>query len=402
MISLFLQVAQSRRFIIKSIILHNILESIPVGLLVINPDGEIVTSNDAASRILGYACRIFEGKGWGDLFLEDSRNQTFNQVILDVIQEKKVNLHRRVPYIQPGGKTLQLSITGSFLNENEQVAGIVLILHDVTEIQLLHEREKRVLREKHRLERERAEGLTRLAMAIAHQIRNPVMSIGGFAMRILNKIDENSAISAYLKNILSDSRRLESIVKVVSEYTRIPVDNPVTTVTVPLTTIFEKEIARLEAKAVELSKRVTWSLSLSMVDFPVDPALFRRAIYEVLLNAMEFLKNDEGSVKILLLEEDNGLLMEIVDNGVGISEKDMPYIFDPFFTTKAVGVGMGLCFVRRIIGEHGGDVRIDSEPGKGAKVIMRLPHPLPEPVKTIQGRNYGRHPYKNDRVRFGG
>jgi signal transduction histidine kinase len=52
----------------------------------------------------------------------------------------------------------------------------------------------------------------------------------------------------------------------------------------------------------------------------------------------------------------------------------MPYVFDPFFTTKAVGVGMGLCLVKRIIGEHGGDVRIASEPGKGAKVIVRLPN----------------------------
>jgi len=342
-----------------------------VGLLVINPGGEIVTSNDAASQILGYACRMFEGKGWGDLFLEDSRNQAFNQVILDVIQEKKVNLHRRVPYVQPGGKTLQLSITGSFLKENEQIAGIVLILHDVTEIQLLHDREKRVLREKHRLERERAEGLMRLAMAIAHQIRNPVMSIGGFATRILSKIDENSLIGAYLKNILSDAERLEAIVKVVSEYTRIPAAKPVK---VPLSDIFEKEIARLQTKAAELSKRITWSLELSMVEFSVDPVLFRRAIYEVLLNAMEFLESDEGSVEIFLLEEDNGLLMEIIDNGAGIAEKDMPYVFDPFFTTKAVGVGMGLCLVRRIIGEHGGDVRIDSEPGKGAKVIMRFPN----------------------------
>jgi methyl-accepting chemotaxis protein len=174
-----------------------------------------------------------------------------------------------------------------------------------------------------------------------------------------------------LKNILSDAERLEAIVKVVSEYTRIPAAKPVK---VPLSDIFEKEIARLQTKAAELSKRVTWSLELSMVEFSVDPVLFRRAIYEVLLNAMEFLESDEGSVEIFLLEEDNGLLMEIVDNGAGIAEKDMPYVFDPFFTTKAVGVGMGLCFVRRIIGEHGGDVRIDSEPGKGAKVIMRFPN----------------------------
>ena len=348
-----------------------------MGLLVINPGGEIVTSNDAASEILGYACRVFEGKGWGELFLEDLKNQAFNQIILDVIEEKKVNLHRRVPYVQPGGKTLQLSITGSFLRENDQIAGIVLILHDVTELQLLHDREKQVLREKHRLERERAEGLTRLAMAIAHQIRNPVMSIGGFAMRILSKIDENSPIAVYLKNILSDADRLEAIVRVVSEYTRIPTAKPVH---VSISDILERVMIQLQAKAAELSKRVTWSLELSVVEFAVDPALFRRAIYEVLLNAVEFLKRDEGSVTIFLSEEQNGLLMEIVDDGIGISEKDMPYVFDPFFTTKAVGVGMGLCFVRRIIGEHGGDVRIDSEPGKGTKVIMRFPNQVPAQV----------------------
>jgi len=347
-----------------------------VGLLVINPDGEIVTSNDAASGILGYACRTFEGRAWGELFLEGSGNQAFNQVILDVIKEKKVNLHRRVPYVQPGGKTLQLSITGSFLREDDQIAGVVLILHDVTELQLLHDREKQVLREKHRMERERAEGLTQLAMAIAHQIRNPVMSIGGFAMRILNKIDGNSLIAAYLKNILSDAERLEAIVRVVSEYTRIPTAQPVR---VSVSDILEREMVQLQAKAAELSKRVTWSLEFSAVEFVVDPVLFRRVLYEVLLNAVEFLKGDEGSVTIFLSEEKNGLLMEVVDNGVGIAEKDMPYVFDPFFTTKAVGVGMGLCFARRIISEHGGNVRIDSEPGKGTQVIMRFPDQMPRP-----------------------
>jgi len=357
----------------KPIILHNILESIPVGLLVISPDGEIVTSNDAASHILGYPCRMFEGKGWGDLFLEDLRNQAFNQVILDVIQEKMVNLHRRVPYVQPGGKRLQLSITGSFLHENEQVVGIVLILHDETELQMLHDREKRVLKEKHRLERERAEGLMRLAMAIAHQIRNPIMSIGGFANRTLSKIGENASIAPYLKNILSDAERLEAIVKVVNEYTRIPPAEPVH---VSLSDMIEEEVSRLQTKTIELSKRVSWSLNFSDVTFSVDPALFRRAVYEVLLNALEFIKGDEGSVGVFLSKEENGLLMEIVDNGIGISVSDLPYVFDPFFTTKAVGVGMGLCLVRRIVAEHSGDVRIDSRSGKGAKVVVRIPDPV--------------------------
>ncbi len=360
----------------KSIILNNILESIPVGLLVINPEGEIVTSNDAASEILGYACRMFEGKGWGDLFLEDLRNDAFNQVILDVINEKKVNLHRRVSYVQPGGKTLQLSVTGSFLRENEEIAGVVLIFHDVTELQLLHEREKRVLEEKHRLERERAEGLMRLAMAISHQIRNPVMSIGGFAMRILGKTGEDSSFAGYLKSILSDAERLEAIVKAVGEYTRMSMSKPANAL---LSEIIEAEVIDLKKKASHLGKRLKWSLALSRFEFPVDPALFSRAVREVLLNALEFQKDDEGLVRIVLVKKPVGLLLKVVDNGMGISTKDLPYVFDPFFTTKAVGVGMGLCLVKRIVREHGGAVRIDSHPGRGTSVIMKLPDSVPEP-----------------------
>ncbi len=94
------------RMKIKSIVIQNILESVPVGLLVIDPQGEIVTTNRAASEIL-------KGKGWGELFFDNDHNIDFNQVILDVIQEKRVNLHRSVNYSGPTGETLRLSMTTS-------------------------------------------------------------------------------------------------------------------------------------------------------------------------------------------------------------------------------------------------------------------------------------------------
>lgn len=360
---------------IKSVILNNILESIPEGLLVINPDGEIVTSNQAASVILGYACSAFEGKGWGDLFLEDLRNQDFNQVLLDVIQEKKEHLHRRVHYFHPRGDRLELSITGSFLKENGEIAGIVLILHDVTELTRLHEREKRILEERHRFERERAKGLAHLSLAISHQIRNPVMSIGGFAVRALGKLPENSPLTPYLKNIVQDAERLESIVKAVHDVAQISSAEPVW---VSPGEILEAQKLRLVEKAAFLQKTFSCAMEIEDIEFKLDPRLFSRAVFEVLLNALEFFKGNEGDIRMRLSKESEGLFLEISDNGIGIAESDIPFVFDPFFTTKAVGVGMGLCRVKRIVNEHGGEVRVQSQRGEGARVVIRIPEPSEE------------------------
>jgi len=73
------------------------------------------------------------------------------------------------------------------------------------------------------------------------------------------------------------------------------------------------------------------------------------------------------------------------DSGAGISEEDRPYIFDPFFTTKAVGVGMGLCRVKRIVSEHKGVIAVDGSLAKGTKVVIRLPRRLSENGTNIGG-----------------
>jgi PAS domain S-box-containing protein len=130
---------------IKPVILQNMLENLPVGLMVIDANGEIITINRAASEILGYSIGVFEGKGWADLFFEGPKNRDFNQIIIDIIWDKKVNLRRQVPYIRSDGKTLQLSITGSFLREENGIAGIVVLMNDVTELHQAHENEKAVL-----------------------------------------------------------------------------------------------------------------------------------------------------------------------------------------------------------------------------------------------------------------
>ena len=144
-------------------------------------------------------------------------------MIVDVIWDKRLNLRRTVPYVRADGEVLQLSITSSFICADRKMVGIVVLLNDVTEIHALHLQEKTILEEKHRLQKERTESLNKLAMAVAHQLRNPTTAIGGFAAIMLKKAEPDTTASRYLHNIVSSTRRLEDVVRSVHDYASLPV-----------------------------------------------------------------------------------------------------------------------------------------------------------------------------------
>jgi PAS domain S-box-containing protein len=355
---------------IKPVILQNMLENLPVGLMVIDGNGEIITINRSASEILGHSLDAFEGKGWGELFIEGQKNRDFNQVIVDIIWDRKVNLRRQVPYIRSDGKTLQLSITGSFLREENGIAGIVVLMNDVTELHQAHENEKAVLEEKSAIEHEKAESLRKLAEAVAHQIRNPVTAIGGFSRRILKRLDPNDPNRQYLETIIHGTRRLENVVTVVADYTALMEIRPEK---VTLSAVMDIARAGLAQKEAELCKEVEWNIRIPPVELLVDPGLFARALNELFLNALEFSTENHICIGVDGVEEADGVTVVVTDSGPGIPDADMPYIFNPFFTTKAVGVGMGMCRVERIVSEHKGDLSVDSIPGKGTRATIYIP-----------------------------
>jgi len=363
----------SRAAGLKPIILQNIVESLPVGLMVIGSNGEIVTINRAASKILGHSLDVFEGKGWGDLFFDDPKNSDFNQIIIDIIWERKVNFKRNVCYTRSDGESLKLSITGSFLREDGRIAGIVVLINDVTELHQAHENEKSVLEEKSALQHERAESIRNLAQAVAHQIRNPVTTIGGFSRRVLGKLDASDPNRAYLETIIDGTRRLENLVTAVSDYTKLLDMKPER---VAMSMVIDMARAGLFQKEEELAKKVEWSVLGGAMEVNVDPRLFARALNELFLNALEFSRDDRLSIDVRASEDAGRFKVEVADSGPGISAANKPYIFDPFFTTKAVGVGMGLCRVKRIVFEHKGHVTVESIPGKGTRVTIWIPEGL--------------------------
>ncbi|MBF0481438.1 MAG: PAS domain S-box protein [Desulfovibrionaceae bacterium] len=353
---------------IEDLVVKNVLEGLPVGLLVIGHNGLINVVNPAAAEILGYPREELLDRGWGELFLVNDANHLFNQVFLDVIQKEKVGLNRDVPYETPGGGRMRLSVTSSFLRSGDELA-IVVLLHDVTEIYRMREREVAALMEKTRLQQETIGSLNNLALSVAHQIRNPAFAIGGFARRLSELLSRSGLESEYPGIIAEEARRLERIVTSVVRLASMP---GATFARVFLPGAADAAAREAAALAAARGKRLAVNHAAAQEWAMADPALLAVCLGELFANSVDFALG--GEVRIDLSARPNGDFLElaVADDGPGVRAAITHFLFDPFFTSKADGVGMGLTLARRIALEHGGDLRLDATAAAGARFVLRL------------------------------
>ncbi len=216
---------------------------------------------------------------------------------------------------------------------------------------------------------ERLAALGELSKGVAHTVRNPVMSIGGFARRLKKKIPLVDSANSYVDLILEETERLEKIVKDVGEYTSMP--EPV---------IKQVKVSALLHSALEdwKDKESSENIKIEVKLLPEDPVvsvdmgLMANALTHLLQNAHESMSGG-GTITISIYREDKWMVISVRDNGSGISPVDLPLVFDPFFTKKTYGSGLGLTAVNRIVSGHRGDVKIFSAPGAGTEVKIYFP-----------------------------
>lgn len=343
-----------------------ILGNLPVGLLVIGGDGRIIEANPSACSILGCPIEGFVGNQWGDIFLAQESNLEFTEVVLDAIQKETPKIERITPYHSPDGKKKYLSVISSAQRDEGVITSIVVLFEDLTELHDLHEREKMILAENHRLATERAESLIGFASSVAHQIRNPIMAIAGFSRLLERRGDESSREP--LEAIMDETRKLETMVRAVAEYSSITIDD---LTPVNLWVIIEEAKHRIMNHPAVKDRDISWVVDCPDMNIMADKDLLAKALAEVLLNSAEF-SGTGATVVICSNERDFAVSINIKDTGPGFTPEGLDMAFDPFYTTKAVGAGMGLTRAKRILGEHKGSIEI-ANGETGARVSLTLP-----------------------------
>lgn len=365
---------------------HDLLDSFALGVIIINARGRIYAANTAAAAMLDRSREdLLSGPDIADEIISGTDDpESVRRYLLTALRRKMPQPPLRLRYASPSGPPRHLSLTVSHLTENEKVFGIMLQITDVTEIIALHERERAILDEKFRAERERVESLRTLSAAVAHQLRNPAMAIGGLTGVLLKKSPPADPSRPFLEAVLEQSRRLEAIVAAVGEITAPLCPHPSF---FSLRDLAQSRLAHIQdASDGEAHPGRVWRLRGEDVRLCQDAGLLGQALDEILRNAA-LATPENGTVEVVIETADDRTSIGVLDQGPGISPDIAPYLFDPFFTTKAVGVGMGLCRTKRIMAALGGDVRVENHPDAGAWAVLTLPLSPRETNEPGQGQD---------------
>lgn len=355
-------------------ILNNILESMSDSLIVVGHEGDILYANRATEEIIGFGLRDLKQQGLAELFFLTDKNYDFNQLFVDAVWHKSINQYSEVDYHHPDGSIKRLAATTSYLlgqEENQSAfVGIVALFKDITENYTWRRKEEELIREKEKMAGQKMESIRKLAMGVAHEIRNPVVTIGGFAARILRDEKNLEETRRYASNILEDAGRLERAVEKVHQYCNLPQLNAVRG---DLGTVIENAVEHVRPGAVQRKIELIFHESdpgPRRISF--DASLIKMALINLLENAVVF-SPDNSRVAISLHYDDQAATIEVTDSGPGIRERDLPFIFDPFFSTKPQADGMGLAIVERILQEHMGRIEVASASSEGTTMRITLP-----------------------------
>lgn len=336
---------------------ENVLESMADALISIDNEKKIVTLNRRAGEILGAAEKDLKGKGIGEVLGKNGEKLLQREENMAIVRDQEIEVKQR------SGKEIPLSLSAAPLKDDMgQAIGSVLLLRDLREIRDLQEKVRRG---------ERLASLGRLAAGVAHEIRNPLSSIRGFAQYFRNRFKDREEELEYASIMVKEVDRLNRVITELLDFARPkePHREPHS-----LENIFDQSLRLLQPELAKKQVEVERDFEPHLPLVRVDRDQISQAILNLLLNSLESI-DAGGKIRVRLGKRGSPprVLLDISDTGRGIPQEDLGKVFEPFFSTKRKGTGLGLAVVHQIVESHGGDITLESREGMGTTFRITLP-----------------------------
>jgi signal transduction histidine kinase len=288
-------------------------------------------------------------------------NEVIGVIVADNLYSDKPIDESRVTLLNLFANQAAIAVerTHTYKNMAEQKSALERALIELrrTQKQLIHS--------------ERLATVGKMAAHVAHEIRNPLVTIGGFANSMLKGNKSHQDIRETAGIITNEVRRLEKILSNVLDFSRVPKPNfkraNINEVIISACHLIEEET---DTSQIHCTK----TLDDSIPEFYFDPEQIKQVMLNILRNAIQSLNKAGGSITIKSQHvNEQEIEVQISDTGSGVRKEMLDNIFNPFFTTRPDGTGLGLAICQQIISDHGGLIRAESELGVGTTFYFTLP-----------------------------
>jgi two-component system sensor histidine kinase HydH len=374
----------------------NVVENMPIGLIALDGQQRIAAFNHTAESVLQQDYREVMGKEAEQVLPQELCAELKYLEIQD--QVATPTLPVRLPstsYIRPepssgriweevqkrkslygqviekeinctlgDGKIVPLEVGASLLeDENKTFLGYVILFKDLTEVRSLR---KEIERSR------RLASVGRLAAGVAHEIRNPLSSIKGFATYFKERYQQIPEDQNTANIMIQEVDRLNRVVGQLLEFAR-PVK--VSPQPMSLKNLIDDSVRLVAPQAQAKQITVRSKITAQMNKVFIDPDRINQVLLNLYLNAIESMQaGGELDVQLSYGKARQDIKIRVSDTGCGIQKDDLTKIFDPYFTTKSSGTGLGLAIAHNIVEAMGGTIKVESQPGKGTIFTIRIPN----------------------------
>jgi two-component system sensor histidine kinase HydH len=335
----------------------NVVENVPIGLLALDNQGKIAAFNNGAESILKLSVPNVIGQEASriippELMDEIDHSKSHNDVIEKEIECKTAE-----------GKRVPLEIAASSLKDEDDIfLGNVLLFKDLTEVRALR---REVARS------QRLASVGRLAAGVAHEIRNPLSSIKGFATYFKERYPDRPDDQQTADIMIQEVDRLNRVVGQLLEFAK-PIS--VKRQPISLQALLNDSIKLIKDRAAEKNISIQTQNNTQMDEVRIDPDRINQVLLNLYLNAIDSMENGgELKVEISSDGQHRDVVIQVSDTGGGISRENLSKIFEPYFTTKSTGTGLGLAIAHNIIEAMGGKITVERDKEVGTTFSITIP-----------------------------
>ncbi len=332
---------------------ENVIESMPDGLITLDETSKIISCNSKAEELIGSPQSEIEGKEMGEVL---------PSCPLEQLHQQKEVLEKLVLCSQKDGEEISLKVSGSqLLDPDGNRIGTVLILRDMRDIRTMEQQLERA---------RRMAALGSMAAGIAHEIRNPLGTLRGFAQYFGSQAEKQSKSRKYADLMISEVDRLNQAISGLLQFAR-PREPNFNQVNVKKLLAKTEQLMFAECNSHSVSMQVE-QIESENIRLQCDPDLLLQVLLNLLKNSLNATPAG-GEIVLKVWQEDQTVRIQVRDNGQGMKEEERERMFDPFFTTRKEGTGLGLAVSHQIIEQHNGHFEVESAPDKGTTITIILP-----------------------------